>query len=343
MSQANRKNRATSQDVAELAGVSITTVSFVVNNKKGGNVRISEETRKRVWDAVKALNYRPMAAARMLRTNRSNLLALMIPHIETPFQPLLAGAVQREAEKKGLDVIIYATNDEAVREEEFVRNLIARGADAAIIHSHRLNAEDLEQLVTADVAVVVHGQSPTHPYVDNVMLDETGAARKMTSYLISQGHRRIGALVGPQATWGGRLRQEGYQQALADHDLPLDEALIYEADFFQQGAGRAGMDYLLSLSQPPTAVFAASDMLAVEALLCAVDCGLDVPQEIAVTGFDNTRESTMVRPQLTTVEKDVDVLSRVAVRLLMERIDSSELLPARQEIIPYQIIYRQSA
>jgi len=166
----SRNKRPTSQDVADLAGVSVTTVSFVINNKSGGNVRISQETRNRVWEAVKALNYRPMAAARTLRTQRSNLLALMIPHIETPFQPQFAGAIQREAEKEDLDVIIFGTKDELSREQDFIHSLIARGVDGVIIHSHQLSGEDIDRLVENGTAVVIHGSEPTHPYADNVML-----------------------------------------------------------------------------------------------------------------------------------------------------------------------------
>ena len=132
--------RPTNQDVADLAGVSVTTVSFVINNKSGGNVRISEETRKKVWKAVETLKYRPMSAARTLRTKRSNLLALVIPFIETPFQPQFAAAVQREAEKKNLDVFIYSTRNELQQEKNFLEVLIARRIDGVIIHSHRLSS-----------------------------------------------------------------------------------------------------------------------------------------------------------------------------------------------------------
>ena len=130
------KKRPTVQDVADLAGVSVTTVSFVINDKSGGNIRISEATRRKVWQAVEALNYHPSSAARTLRTKRSNLLVLMFPYIESPYNPLLAAAVQRKAEEENLDVIIYSTRDELRREEDFLDAMPSRGVDGVNIHSH---------------------------------------------------------------------------------------------------------------------------------------------------------------------------------------------------------------
>lgn len=343
MKQKTTRKRVTSQEVAELAGVSVTTVSFVVNNKSGGNVRISDETRQKVWEAVRTLNYRPLSAARVLRTKRSNLLALVIPHIDSAFQPQFAAAVQREAEQKNLDVIIYGTRDEPKREQAFLDTLISRSIDGVIIHSHYATSEDIAKLIEAGIAVVIHGNSPTHPLADNVMIDETKAAEDLVSYLITHGHRKIGLISGPEFTWDGRLRKEGFLKALRAHNLVITDELIQEAQFSKPGSGRQAMEKLLSLPESPTAVFAASDFLAIEALLFAVDSGLAVPDDVAIVGFDNVREATMVRPRLTTVHKAVDKLATTAVRMLGERISSNIPLPSRQEILKHTIIYRESA
>jgi LacI family transcriptional regulator len=337
------KKRSTSQDVANLAGVSVTTVSFVVNEKSGGNVRISDETRQRVWEAVKALNYRPSSAARALRTRRSNLIALMIPYIETPFHPLLAAAVQREAEKENLDVIIYGTRDELEREQDFLEVLISRGVDGVILHTHNLVTDDIDRLVEADIAVVIHGNSPIHPWVDNVMIDEVKAAEEAVSYLIEKGHTRIGTIAGPEETWDGSLRKEGYISTLQAHGMPIENELIYEADYFRRRAGARGMRRLLALPDPPTAVFVASDVMAVGALLFAGDSGLSIPEDVAIVGFDNTREATTVRPRLTTIHKDVNVLGAAAVQMLLERINSDQPLPSREKVIDHELVCRESA
>ncbi len=340
--QTTRK-RPTTRDVAELAGVSITTVSFVINNKTDGNVKISEATRQRVLNAVEELNYRPSSAAQSLRTRRSNMLALMIPQIEAPFHPRFASAVQREGEKNNLDVFIYSTRDQLDREQEFIQVLISRGVDGVIIQSYQLTSDDIDELVNAGIAVVITGDSPTHPLADNVMFDETKAAQEMVEYLISKGHRRIGTLAGPESTWGGRLRKQGYLAALQAHNLPIADELIQEADFYYQEAAAPAMEKLLALPDPPTALFCANDFLAANALLFALDAGLSVPDDIAIAGFDNTRQAIMTRPKLTTVNKDINLLAPACLEMLVERINSQKPIPARQKFLDYEIIYRESA
>ena len=337
------KKRPTVQDVADLAGVSVTTVSFVINDKSGGNIRISEATRRKVWEAVEALNYHPSSAARALRTRRSHLLALVLPHLQTSYHPLLAAAVQKAAKQKNFDIIIYTTQNDFQAEKDLLNTVLSRDVDGAIIHSVQQSSDNIEALVEAGISVVIHGNEPTHPFVDNVMIDEVKAVEDIVSYLIDKGHVRIAIITGPMATWVGRLRKEGYLNALRAHGIPIEDDLIYEADFWTLGAGSRGMENLLALSEPPTAVFGASDPLAAEALLVALDSGMSVPEDIAIAGIDDTPEATMVRPRLTTVHKDVNLLGATATQLLMERIESKDLLSARQLILSHQIVYRESA
>jgi DNA-binding LacI/PurR family transcriptional regulator len=337
------KKRPTSQDVAKLAGVSVTTVSYVVNNRRGGGIRISEATRKKVWEAVEALSYRPLSAARSLRTRRSNMLALMIPYIETPYFPQLTAAIQREADKEGYRVLIHDSRRELWREEDFINLLPSYGVDGVIIHSENLPGERFDTLVAANIAVVVHGNSPVHPFADNVVIDEVRAAEEAVSYLVEKGHTRIGLILPPQAAWPGALRREGYVRALARYNLAVESALMCEVDFSQQEAGGLGMQKLLALPEPPTAVFCAADRLAIEALLFAVDSGLSVPKDVAVMGFGDTPVATRVRPRLTAIRKDADLLGATAVRLLTQRLRHEEPLPSRQELVGHTLVVRESA
>jgi DNA-binding LacI/PurR family transcriptional regulator len=314
----------------------------VINHKTGGNIRISDQTRQKVWEAVETLNYQPISAARMLRTRRSNMLAVMIPRVENPFYPHFAAAVQREAEKERLDVFIYSTHDELQREREFLDVLLRRGVDGLVLQTFRLSDEDIDRLVGAGVAVVIHGNAPTHPYADNIVLDEARAVEEAVSYLIRQGHRRIGTIAGPQNTWTGPLRMSGYVAALRSHGIPVRDEYIYETDYVR-GRGALAMECFLALAEPPTAVFAANDLLAIDALLYTVDSGLSVPDDVAFIGFDDILEATLVRPRLTTIRKNVNLLGATAVQMLIERIKSEDLLPARQKTLDYEIVYRESA
>jgi DNA-binding LacI/PurR family transcriptional regulator len=328
--------------VAKLAGVSRTTVSYVINERTGGNIRISDETRRKVWEAVEALNYRPSSAAQTLRTRRSNLLAVMIPRVENPFYPHFAAAIQQEAEEAGLDVIIYSTHNELQREKEFLNVLLRRGVDGVVTQSFHLSCDDVDRLVEAGIAVVIHGDSPTHPQADNILLDEVKAVEEAVSYLVRQGHGRIGTIAGPETTWTGRLRKQGYVNALRAHSIPIDVELIRETRF-RRGYGARAMQELLALPDPPTAIFAANDLLAIDALLFAVDSGISVPDDVAIVGFDNIPEATVVRPKLTTVNKDVTLLGATAVQMLMDRIEGESPFPSRQKVLGHEIICRESA
>ena len=343
MKPGQTRKRPTIKDVAEQAGVSRTTVSYVINNKTGGNIRISDATRERVWEAAKALKYRPISAARTLRTRRSNLLALMVPYIETPFNPLFAAAVQREAEKSNLGVIIYAPRDDLRREEGFVDDCISRGVDGFVAQTYRLSEDDIGRLVEAGIAVVIHGITPTHPFADNVVFDEVRAVEEVIAYLIDKGHRRIGTIAGPQDRWPGRLRKEGYVNALRAHGIPIADELICEVDSFRRGSGVPGIQRLLALPEPPTAVFASNDVHAVDALLFALDAGLSVPGDLAIVGFDDTPEATTVRPRLTTIHKDTEWLGTTAVQMVVERIASQDPIPSRRKVLDLEIMVRESA
>ena len=317
--------------MADLADVSVTTVSFVINEKSGGSARISEATRRKVWQAVEALNYHPSSAARTLRTKRSNLLVLMFPYIESPYNPLLAAAVQRKAEEENLDVIIYSTRDELRREEDFLDAMPSRGVDGVIIHSHHLSSAGLDSLVEAGIAVVIHGNSPTHPSADNVMIDEVKAAKEAISYLIAKDHVRIATIAGPEVSWIGRLRKKGYVDALQTYGITVEDELICEMDYFRQGAGALAMQKLLALSEPPTAVFAGSDRF--------------VPEDVAIIGYDfgPGSEATRVRPRLSTIRRDANLLGAAAAQLLVERINSEDTLPSRQKMVNHRIVHRESA
>lgn len=334
--------RPTSRDVAKLAGVSRTTVSYVINDRSGGDIRISEETRRKVWEAVEALNYQPVSAARTLRLQRSNMLAVMIPRVENPWYPHFATAVQREAEKEGFDVFIYSTHDDYQKEKDFLDVLLRRGVDGLITQTFQLATEDIDRLIEAGIAVVIHGNAPTHPFADNIVLDEAEAVEEAVSYLIGRGHRRIGMIAGPHTTWSGILRKEGYVNALEAHGIPIESDLICETDY-ERGCGAICMERLLELPVPPTAVFAANDLLAIDALLFAVDSGLSVPEDVAIVGFDDILEATLIRPKLTSIHKDIDLLGVTAVHMLIERINSEEPVPARQKVLGYEIVYRESA
>lgn len=334
--------RATSKDVAERAGVSRTTVSYVINNKTGGGIRISEETRSRVRKAVEELGYHPSRAAVSLRTQRSNLLSVMVPHIESPFHPLFASSVQEEAERFGLDVQVYSTRDSHERELRYLDGVIERSIDGLIIHSYQLRKTDLDVLVDAGTAVVVIGPSPSHPLADNLVFDERSAVSRMIQSVAKAGHRRIGHIAGPLTTWAGNERLLGYRDGLSAAGISFDESLVSGADFYLEESARSAMEQLMGTGDPPTAVFCCSDLLAVSSLLYCHDNAIDVPRDLAIVGFDGLPLADRVRPRITTIRKDHRELARLAVRSVMDRIRADEALPARLVPLTCELLHKES-
>jgi DNA-binding LacI/PurR family transcriptional regulator len=337
------KRRPTSNDVAARAGVSRATVSYVLNRKTAAGIKISKETEERVRRAVRDLGYRPSRAAIALRKGRTGLLALMVPDLETPYHPVVASAVQVAAERHGYDVLVYNTRDDPRRERGFVEWLVDRAADGAIIQSYNLDTADLETLHAHGIPVVVFGDSPRHPYADNVLYDEAGAARAVVGYLVEKGHRGIATITGPLRTWGGSYRLRGYRLGMEDARLAVDPMWIQEADFFSEGSAARSARTLVALPNRPTAIVAGSDFLAIHAQNVALDAGLRVPRDLAVVGFDDTLLARVARPALTTVAKSPVAQAEAALRLLIERMDTGTPPEARTVELPFELTRRDSA
>lgn len=340
--------RPTQEDVARLAGVSRATVSYVINKRTGGNVRISEETRRRVLEAVEELGYQLNVTARSLRTQRTQLMAVMVPDLTNPFYPLLIRGAQAIAEEQDYDILVYDCDDRPAREQAFVDAMLRRWVDGVILIAFHLKAEDVARLTQAGIQVVQvisAGESVGLAGVDVVVPEERGAIFELVRYLTSSGHRRIAHLAGRQDTPPGKVRLQGYREALAEIGIAYDESLVRYGTFRREGIE----DLILSLfPQPkreghPTALFAANDVMAIEAIRVLTRRGWRVPEDVAVCGFDNIPEAEVVVPSLTTVDQDPQFMGRRAAELLLERLDSQEPVKTRDVATPCRLVIRRSA
>ncbi len=337
--------RPTQDDVARQAGVSRAVVSYVINGRTGGNVRISEETRGRVLAAVQELGYQPNVAARSLRTHRTQLLAVMVPDLTNPFYPLLIRGAQAVAEPHDYHILVYDTNDTPAREHAFVDAMLRRYVDGAILVAFHLETEDVERLLGSGIRLVEIGGRPRPAGVDIVAVRERHAVRELMRYLISRGHQRIAHLAGPPDTPPGRVRLEGYREALAEAGLPYDESIVRYGSFRREGVA----DLVSSLfprpgrNGHPTALFAANDLMAIQAIHTLTRLGWDVPGDVAVCGFDNLPEAEVVVPSLTTIDQEAQLTGQRAVELLLERLRSEGPVEGRKESIPYRLVIRDSA
>jgi LacI family transcriptional regulator, galactose operon repressor len=339
----SRLSRPTQADVARLAKVSQATVSYVLNGNPA--ISVPEVTRRRILTAVDELGYVPNGIARSLRTQRTYMIAAVIPDITNPFYPAFERGIQETAEASGYDLIVLNTGGTAEKEQRCVRALQQGRVDGVVGVFFHLKAEDLRPLLERNVALVRleavrKGESSLDLPLDNLYVDNVAASRTAVEHLIGRGHARIGMIAGQRGPRQARV--SGYRAALGAHGLPLDESLIRDGDFSEDG-GRYAMQSLLDGPRPPTAVFAASDVMAMGALVAIREAGLAVPENIAVVGFDDIPVARLITPRLTTVAPFQENLGVRAAEMLLERLNGTAPEHGRSEEMPYKLIVRESA
>lgn len=339
-----QKRWPTLRDVARHAGVSVTTASQVVNNRTGGNIRISDETRQRVWQAVQALGYTPNASARSLRTRKTNLLAVLVPDITNPFYPHLIRGVQEIASRQDYDLLVYDADDRPERERAFVEAILRRQVDGVAMVPFYLGDEDIERMTRTDIAVAVMSGAPSRiPGVDVLKVDDTEALRGLFDHLIARGHRRIAHLSGTLDTVAGRGRFKGYRRALEEAGIPYDERLVCIGNF-RAGCVPGLIACLFDRDQPPpTAIFAANDVMAITAIYELKRRGLRVPEDVAVCGYDNIPEAATMIPALTTIDQNMQQEGRMLAQMLLERLASTAGLEERAIPFEFRLVIRESA
>jgi LacI family transcriptional regulator, galactose operon repressor len=329
--------------VARLASVSQATVSYVLNGNPA--ISVPEATRQRILGAVDELGYVPNGAARSLRTQRTSTIAAVIPDITNPFYPAFERGVQEVAEAGGYDLVVYNTGGAAEKERRCVRSLQQGRVDGVVAVFFHLKARDLRPLLERNVALVrleavKKGVSSLDLPFDNLYVDNVAASRAAVEYLVGRGHERIGMISGGSGP--GQARARGYLAALAAHQVPPDDALVRDGDFTADGGHQVMLGFL-SEPRPPTAVFAANDVMAMGALVALREAGLRVPEDVAVVGFDDVPAAGLITPRLTTVAQFQENLGVRAAEMLLERLDGTAPERGRSEEMPYELIVRESA
>jgi LacI family transcriptional regulator len=315
------------KDVGRVAGVSISTVSHVLNRTR----YVSPALRTRVEAAVADLGYRHNGLARGLRTRRTETVGLIIPDVSNPYYPQLARGVQDAADAAGFAVFVCNSDRRPDNEARLLAALAQRRVDGVILDAAGPSPAVLAALARYQQPVVLVGSriDAAHvPGADVVQMAPEGG-RTAVAHLLQRGHRRIGLIAGPPRGGGAPgegagdrpAKSGGYFAALADAGLVPDPALIVSADYTRPG-GRAAMERLLALppGRRPTAVFAGNDLMAIGALLALRAAGLGVPGDVAVVGYDDIPEAAVTCPALTTVAVPKYEMGRVAADLLLARI-----------------------
>ena len=319
------RRQAKSQDVAKLAGVSRTTVSFVLNEVPG--VKISAETRQRVLQAARELNYYPTAAARSLASGKTRRIGLILGQgkdrlAADAFLPTFLQGITASVNRRSYLLVVQLS--EAVSTHEAYSRLIReQQVDGLILSGPRSDNQILDELAEDEFPLILHGrlEGRGFPWVD---VDNKAGGYLATNHLIGLGHRRIGFISNAPLSYAGAdERFAGYRAALGEHDIPLDQDLVQTAAFVPQ-SGRTAMGALLSLPDRPTAVFAASDVVAIGAMGAAQDAGLRIPEDMAIVGFDDIFLAAHICPPLTTVRVPAYGLGWTAADVLITLIEGEE-------------------
>ncbi|WP_327371322.1 LacI family DNA-binding transcriptional regulator [Streptomyces sp. NBC_01217] len=316
---------ASIKDVAAEAGVSVATVSRVLNSHPS----VSPDARRRVLTAVDALGYRPNAVARSLRTDQTRTLGLVISDVLNPYFTELARFVEEEARSLGYSVIIGNADERPDLQEHHVRTLVDRRIDGLLVSPADGSSPLAPGSGTPMVFVDRWIQSVDVPVV---RADGCEAIRDLVAHLYRLGHRRLAIIAGPAATTTGNERVEAFREALREHGLALPDTYIGQGDF-RADSGRRVTESFLALPEPPEVVFAADNLMALGALDAIRARGLRVPQDIGLAAFDDIPWFLHTDPPITAIAQPTGELARAAVRALVDLIEGrspqSVTLPAR--------------
>lgn len=338
--------RPTQADVARLAGVSTATVSYVVNGLADSRVPISEETRRRVLEAIEVLGYEPDARAQALRLGHTKTVGLILPDIHNPHFWQTADGVEQELRAAGYHLLLSTADPNPDHGREIFKELSRRRTDGLILMSAFIFQSEeaqkiLTQLLKRRFPIVKIGE---HSTIDCVVSNYEAATREAMAYLLSLHHRRIGLIYGVRPPWdgletvnlpvdysGGLDRLLPYQECLQAASLPVDPDLIVTCGTTIEDGYQAALR-LLRLPMRPTALLAINDLLAIGALRAANDLGLRVPADLSLIGYDDIPLASYLTPRLTTSSKDMVRLGREAVKLLLARIQDPDRPHQRIEV-----------
>lgn len=339
------KRKVTMRDVARAANVSQSTVSRILNPiSTKSKVPISEETIEKVLSVVKELGYQPNQYARSLRGQKNHVIAMLIGDISNPFYHPMVRAVQDVAYQYHYSVMVANSDHLPEKEKLFCESLLRRPVDGAVMIPYHLTDEDLHNLIArTGMAISAVGNHIQLPDVDVVYADDTKASYEAVRWLIEQRkHQRIGMICASHKYPVTIRRHGAFQRAMKEAGLPVPAEYVVEGDWSVE-SGRRAIATLLALPEPPTAVFAANDTIAIGALDAAEKMNYRVPEDIAIIGFDDIPAASWVRPQLSTVAQYPGEMGTLLANALFDRINGEYSGPSRRFEVPCRFFERASA
>ena len=326
----------TIKDVAELAGVHPSTVSRVINNDS----RISKKTKNKVLLIINKLGYTPNAVARGLKTKRTYTLGMLIPDITNPFFAEIARGVEDTANKNNFNVILCNTDDKLKKERTYLQILRGKRVDGLILGTAHIKDKSILELEKKKFPYILVSRNIEGLDKNCIIVDDIEGGMMATEYLIKLGHRRVAHITGPLKTRSALNRLKGYKLALKKYEIEYRDELIGEGDFRIKGGYQVTKRFL-KLNEPPTAIFAANDLLALGAMQAIQKKNFHIPEDFSVIGFNDIKLASFVYPTLTTIRQPMLEMGELAVKMLLRIIEGGEF-NQRKEVLESKLIFRES-
>ena len=328
---------ATIKDVAKKAGVSIATVSRVINNSP----KVSEKTRQRVLEVIRELNFMPNIIAQGLQTKRTNTIGLIFPDATSYYFAEIIRGIIGVVQKQKYHVVISSSHDENDELRTLISMLQSGRVDGMVLMMPTITDSKFLKHTLKNFPVVFVCTNIKTGKSTSVIIDNFNGAKKVTSHLIEHGHRRIGFIHGSPNNFDSRERYRGYLSALANAGISKSELYEARGNFTEQSGFNAAME-LFSQPSPPTAIFAANDSMAIGAIEAAKRLSLNVPNDVAIVGFDDISTSRYVEPALTTVRVPVFEVGEIVGKIILKHLSGEGGSVEEKIVIPVELVVRKS-
>lgn len=326
-------------DVARLAGVSIATVSAVINGKG----KVSEKLTQKVTQAMDTLDYHPDLVARSLKVGRSNVVGMIVPDVTNQFYTEAMRGVEDEAKQHGYMLILGNSNENPDYESYLLSMLFSQRVDGVLLASSDSTAA-YDRLVRRRFPIVFFDRIPANCREQAVIIDNEGAAYEAINHLIGLGHKRIAIIAGRLPISTGQDRVEGYRKAMQEAHLPIREEYFQRGDFSLESGYQCGLD-LMKLPEPPTAIFSCNNKMTLGLMRSLAELGIECPSQVSVISFDDFEWAANFSPRLTTVAQPTYEIGKKAMQMLLRKINSEEDEDDQNEnilVLPAELHVRDS-
>ena len=327
---------ATIYEVSKLAGVSLATVSRVLNDSNA----VRKTTKDKVERAMKQLNYKPNSVAKSLASSRSDCIGVLVSELKSPFFTRMMGAIDSECRQFGKHIVVTASENDPLHEKEGIEFLIGRNCDALILHVESLSDEYLIELSQGKVPIVILNRQIPQISDHCISLNNEVGGYLATKMVIEQGHRDLVYISGPEHKKDAMQRMAGHKRALAEAGLSIDENRIFTGDYLQSG-GQTGFKHFHNSGLNFSAVICGNDEMATGVMATAREYGLILPEDLSVMGFDNVVFSRYTFPRLSTIENPITDMGKMAARIIMQDVYKKSIGAIHKSFEP-NLIMRES-